>query len=237
MDSALIEARGLDKAFGPSPVLRGVDLEVAAGAGAMIVGRNGSGKSTLIRILAGLSAASAGEARLFGRPVRALGPSDRRRIGLVTHESFLYPNLTARENLEFHGDLYRLRHDANLIGQWLGRVGLAAAAEARVRTFSRGMEQRLAIARAMLPLPAVLLMDEPFAALDLEGVGTVTALLEEALRRGCALLLTAHQAAPLGRLPLTAYELVRGRLRLIGEAPAEAAASPPSQRRAASGWD
>jgi heme exporter protein A len=216
MDAPPIEARGLDKSFGATPVLRGVSLAVAAGRGVMIIGRNGAGKSTLVRILAGLSTSTAGEALLFGRASRELDPALRRRVGVLTHQSFLYPNLTARENLEFYAKIYGLdgspggsRGD---IARWLERVGLAAVANERVRTFSRGMEQRLALARAMLHAPGVLLMDEPFAALDTDGVVLAATLIREALERGCAVALTAHEPLKLEGIALDLVEIVRGRL-------------------------
>ncbi len=110
MDAAPIEARGLDKAFGSVPILRGLNLAVPAGTATIIAGRNGAGKSTLVRLLAGLSAPSAGEALLFGMPSRTLASAARRRLAIITHQSFLYPNLTARENLEFYGKtLWRCR--------------------------------------------------------------------------------------------------------------------------------
>jgi len=212
MGSAPIEARALDKSFHHSAVLREVRLGVDAGTGALIIGRNGAGKSTLIRILAGLSSPSAGEALLFGVSSRTLTPELRRRIGLVTHQSFLYPNLTARENLEFYAALYRLDPARADISGWIARVGLAAAADDRVRTFSRGMEQRLGLARALIPTPDVLLMDEPFAALDTEGAAMVTALLRQALDRGCAAVVTAHEPLALPAMRFDLYEIVRGRL-------------------------
>src|SRR5690348_7542946 len=147
MDAPPIEARGLDKSFGAIPVLRGVNLAVAAGRGVMIIGRNGAGKSTLVRILAGLSTSTAGQALLFGHSSRELDPALRRRVGLLTHQSFLYPNLTARENLEFYARIYGVQDARAQALFWIGRIALAAAADFRVRTFSRGMEQRLAIAR------------------------------------------------------------------------------------------
>jgi len=150
MDTALIEARGLGKTFGSTPIPRSVNFKIISGGGAMIVGRNGAGKSTLVRILAGLTAPTTGTALLFDRPSHALEASVRARTGLVTHQSFLYPNLTARENLIFYADLYGRRRDAGEISAWLQRVGLARAADDRVRTFSRGMEQRLTLARALL---------------------------------------------------------------------------------------
>src|SRR6266851_7888227 len=215
MDAPPIEARGLDKSFGAIPVLRGVNLAVAAGRGIMIIGRNGAGKSTLVRILAGLSTSTAGHALLFGHSSRELDPALRRRVGVLTHQSFLYPNLTARENLEFYAKIYGLdgspgsRSD---ITRWLERVGLAAAANERVRTFSRGMEQRLALARAMSHAPGVLLMDEPFAALDTDGVVLAATLIREALERGCAIALTAHEPLKLEVIALDLVEIVRGRL-------------------------
>ena len=212
MDAALIEARGLDKTFGSVPILRGVNLAVRAATAAMVVGRNGAGKSTLVRILAGLSAPTAGEALLFGLPSRTLEADLRRRLSIVTHQSFLYPNLTARENLEFYARLYGVADTGNEISRWIERVGLAAAADARVRTFSRGMEQRLTLARALLTGPAALLMDEPFAALDAEGVAMVASILREAIARGCAVVLTAHQTLTIDGLRFACYEIARGRM-------------------------
>jgi len=212
MDALLIEARGLNINFGAIPVLRGVNLAVPAATAAMIVGRNGAGKSTLVRLLAGLSAPTAGEAMLFGAPSRTLESAARRRLAIVTHQSFLYPNLTARENLEFYAELYSVADVRTEIPRWLDRVGLASAADARVRTFSRGMEQRLTLARALLTRPDVLLMDEPFAALDADGVALVADLLREAIARRCAIVLTAHQPIAIDGLEFDLYEIVRGRL-------------------------
>jgi len=212
MTAPPIEARGLEQSFGFTPVLRDVNLRVEPGAGVLICGRNGAGKSTLLSLLAGLGTPTAGEALLFGSPSNRLAPALRRRLGLLSHQSFLYPNLTARENLTFFCALYRIHNPAPLVQSWIERVGLAAAAEERVRGFSRGMEQRLALARALLPTPDVLLMDEPFTALDPEGAALAAALVREALARGCAVLLTAHQVAQPGSLALAPYELVRGRL-------------------------
>ena len=212
MDAALIAARGLDKTFGSVPILRGVNLAVPPATAAMIIGRNGAGKSTLVRLLAGLSAPTAGEALLFGAPSRTLESAARRRLAIVTHQSFLYPNLTARENLEFYAGLYGVADGRAEILRWIDRVGLAAAADARVRTFSRGMEQRLTLARAMLTRPEVLLMDEPFAALDGDGVALVADILREAIARRCAMVLTAHQPVTIDGLKFDLYEIVRGRL-------------------------
>jgi heme exporter protein A len=229
MEAALIEARGLDKTFGSVPILRGVDLAVPSASGAMVVGRNGAGKSTLVQILAGLSTPTAGEALLFGLPSRTLDADGRRRLSIVTHQSFLYPNLTARENLEFYGRLYGVAEARAEIARWIERVGLTAAADARVRTFSRGMEQRLTLARALLTRPDVLLMDEPFAALDTEGVAMVAGILREAIARGCAVVLTAHQPVAFDGLRFDLYEIARGRMLAL---PGAASGTPARAQQA-----
>jgi heme ABC exporter ATP-binding subunit CcmA len=231
MTAALIEARSLGKSFGPTPVLRDVNLSVGAGRGAAVIGANGAGKSTLIRLLAGLSAPTLGAALLFGEPARSLRPASRRRVGLLSHQSFVYPNLTARENLEFYARLYGVEGGRAAAIEWLARVALGAAADSRVRGFSRGMEQRLAIARAMLARPDVLLLDEPFAALDADGAALATALVREAMGRGCAVLASAHSAAALEELGFAVLTLSRGRL--MGAEPSamrQSAARPPLAR-------
>ncbi|HZO82775.1 MAG TPA: heme ABC exporter ATP-binding protein CcmA [Candidatus Binataceae bacterium] len=212
MSAALIEARALARSFGPTPVLRGINLAIEAGRGVAITGANGAGKSTLIRLLAGLAAPTSGSALLFGEPACSLAPALRRRIGLLTHQSFLYPNLTARENLDFYATLYGLDDRRGAVDRWLERVGLAGAGDGRVRGFSRGMEQRLALARTMLAAPDVLLLDEPLSALDADGAALALAFMREAMARGAAVLVSAHQSRPLEELGFESLALVRGRL-------------------------
>jgi heme exporter protein A len=219
MSAPVVETHALAKTYRLAPVLREVNFRLMPGRGAFVIGGNGAGKSTLLRILAGLEAPSGGNAIVFGQDTRKLGPRYRRRIGLMAHQSFLYPNLTARENLEFYAELYRVPDAHAQISRWLERVGLTSAAGARVRTFSRGMEQRLTLARAMFTRPDVLLMDEPFAALDADGVALVADLLREAIARRCAIVITAHQPIAIDGLEFSLYEIVRGRLlRLTGDA-------------------
>jgi heme exporter protein A len=228
MSAALIEARALAKSFGPTPVLRGVDLGIEAGRGVAITGANGAGKSTLIRLLAGLYAPTSGSAMLFGAPARSLVPATRRRVGLLTHQSFLYPNLTARENLEFYATLYGVADRRAAAAGLLERVGLAGAGEARVRGFSRGMEQRLALARAMIARPDVLLLDEPLSALDADGAEMTLALIREAMARGTAVLVSAHLAGAMEDLGFEILTLVRGRLMSPGVPAARQVAPRPS---------
>ncbi len=212
MGTPVVEARALDKSYGVTPVLRGVNMRIEAGEAVLIYGRNGSGKSTLIKLLAGLGAPGGGDALIFGSPAYHASPDTRRRIGLLTHQSFLYPNLSARENLQFFASLYDVRDGEGLIERSLEAIGLTAAADERVRGFSRGMEQRLALVRALLPSPDVLLTDEPFTALDPEGIERVGALMGQALARGCAIVMTAHEARSPITMPITFRHLIRGRL-------------------------
>ncbi len=188
----MLETHSLGKSYALNPVLREVE--------------------SLLRILAGLEAPSAGRAMVFGQDTRRLAAQYRRRIGVMTHQSLLYPNLTARENLEFYAELYNVAEPRALSERWLSRVGLVPYAGTRVRAFSRGMEQRLAIARAMLHEPALLLLDEPFAALDADGVSLVASLIRDALDRGAAVLVTAHSVPEIERVAFEVFEIVRGRV-------------------------
>ena len=130
----------------------------------------------------------------------------------MAHQSFLYPNLTARENLEFYAELYLLSDPRASADQWLSRVGLADHADSRVRTFSRGMEQRLSAARAMLAEPALLLLDEPFASLDHDGAEIIGSLIRGAIERGAAVIATAHAVPEIEDVEFDAYEISRGLL-------------------------
>jgi heme exporter protein A len=193
-------------------VLREIDFRLLPGHGAFVIGGNGAGKSTLISILAGLCAPSAGVALVFGQDTRSLAARYRKRIGMMTHQSMLYPNLSARENLEFYAELYSIADPRASADQWLDRVGLAGVADARVRTFSRGMEQRLAAARALLHEPALLLLDEPFASLDHDGAEIVARLIRGAIDRGAAVVATAHAVPEIEGVEFAVYEISRGLL-------------------------
>ena len=210
MARLVVETRGLTKTFGVTPILREVTFQIEEGRCAFLIGGNGSGKSTLLRILAGLSQPTSGDAMVFGESSRALGVA-RRRIGMLTHQSWLYPNLTARENLQFYAELYGLPDSDDLATKWISAVGLAASTDERVREFSRGMEQRLSIARTMMAEPELLLLDEPFAALDPDGVAIVGGLIRAAVARGCAALLTAHSTFDLG-IETDQYRITNGRV-------------------------
>ncbi len=162
----MIDVRNLTKSFGTLYALRGLNLSVARGSCLTIFGPNGAGKSTFIRILATLSKPTEGEIRIEGEDIFANAEQYRSRLGVIAHATFLYDELTARENLAFYGKLYGINQREQRIRQLLDEVGLGKRANDRVRTFSRGMQQRLSIARAMLHDPDILLLDEPYTGLD-----------------------------------------------------------------------
>ncbi|MCX6031277.1 MAG: heme ABC exporter ATP-binding protein CcmA [Chloroflexi bacterium] len=173
----MIELRKLTKAFGSKVVLRGVDLRVAAGESLVIFGPNGAGKSTLIRILSSLSRPTGGTVRIGGYDLATHAEGIRRYLGVVSHAPLLYDSLTAEENLRFFGRLYSVANLEARISTMLSQVGLTHRRGDLVRTFSRGMVQRLAIARALLHDPQVLLLDEPDTGLDPQAAEMLHGLL------------------------------------------------------------
>jgi heme exporter protein A len=156
----MIRARGLSKRFGVRRVFSSLDLELDDGGFLLVTGPNGAGKTTLLRVLAGLAAPSAGELEIA---------ADRSRIGLLAHEPLVYRDLSPLENLELFGRLYRVPERRERIGMLFERYGLWDVRHERSGSFSRGMLQRLAVCRTLLHDPELLLLDEPFNALDSEG--------------------------------------------------------------------
>ena len=205
-----VRLRGLERRLGNVPVLRGVDLAIARGEAVALFGANGAGKSTLLRTLAGLLRPDAGEALVLGQRLPA-GSALRRRVGYLGHDSFLYRDLDARENLGFHGRLFGV-HDPARVEQWIARVGLARVATRRVATFSRGMLQRLALARALLHRPELLLLDEPTTGLDAEGTAMFADLLREQIAGGTTVLAAMHDIPQALSFATRALVLRRGLL-------------------------
>jgi heme exporter protein A len=188
----MIEVRGLVKAFGERVVLRGVDLRVQAGEFLTLVGPNGAGKTTLIRILTTLSKPTAGQVLINGLDLAENAAGIRRCLGVVCHQTLLYDELTAAENLEFYSRMYDLPTPQARIAEILEMVGLANLRDDQVRTLSRGMQQRLALARAILHAPPVLLLDEPDTGLDQQAAASLRELLTSVGLGARTVLMTTH---------------------------------------------
>ncbi|WP_119068650.1 heme ABC exporter ATP-binding protein CcmA [Aggregatilinea lenta] len=190
----MIEAVGLTKIFGYNAVLRGLDLEVQRGEFLALFGPNGSGKSTFLRITSALARPTAGIVRVGGWDLPDEAGQVRAQLGVVSHLPLLYDTLTAEENLLFFARLYGIPPDEQRerIDALLRRVGLGRRARDVVHTFSRGMQQRLAIARAILHDPAVLLLDEPYTGLDQDAAALLDDLLREVAVTGRTVIMTTH---------------------------------------------
>jgi len=223
-EAPLLSAHGLVRAFGALQVLRGVDLEVRAGELLAVAGPNGAGKTTLLRLLAGLMRPSAGDVWVRGRRLSRDDPGARRSIGLLSHHTFLYDDLTPAENLQFTARLYGLPDPAGAARTALEEVGLAGRADTPVRHLSRGLLQRAAIARALLHQPDILLLDEPFTGLDAPAADRFRALLASQLARGRALVLVSHHLAEAWELATRVAVLAGGRWVLEGARPSDLAA-------------
>ena len=211
----LLRVEGLHKHYGDSVAVDGVDLTVGPGTHLLLAGANGAGKTTMLRLLAGLTVPSAGLVRLDGEDPRR-SPAGRRRLGLVSHQTQLYDDLTARENLRFYARIYGVpARSADLA---LDRAGLSGWADVRVGVLSRGMQQRAALARATLHDPEVLLLDEPFTGLDSTASAAVTADLEErAASAGSSTVVVTHKVAEVARTTNRVVVLRKGRVALDDE--------------------
>ncbi len=190
----MIEVRKLTKTFGLNPVLRGLDFDVPRGQFLTLLGPNGSGKTTLLRILAALSHATSGTVRIGGWDLPKEAAFVRAQLGVVSHLPLLYDVLTAEENLTFFARLYDLPREtrAARVDAVLRRVGLHHRKRDVVMTYSRGMQQRLAIARAILHDPAVLLLDEPYTGLDQDASTVLDSLLRDVAVAGRTVVMTTH---------------------------------------------
>ena len=224
MPHQAVEVDSVWKFFGDYPALRDVGLAAAPGACLALIGRNGAGKTTLLRILAGFSRPGRGDVRIFGGGPRET--ETRRRIGFIGHGIAVYDELSAIENLTLFARLYHLPDPERAAGEWLERTGLTRVANGLVREFSRGMRQRLAGARAFLHEPSVLLLDEPFTALDDRAIAVLQGLLRAALAEGKTIVMSTHQLREALELASHVALLSRGQVAFHGACTPEMVADP-----------
>ena len=189
--SPVVEADGLRRLFGARRAVDGVSFTLRNGECLALFGPNGAGKTTLLRMLAGLLAPSAGHCRVGGRGLRD-GRDARSQVGLISHASMLYSALSARENVEFAARMYGLTDPLGAARGALAALGMLDRANTPVRSLSRGMQQRVTIARAIVHSPRLLLCDEPYTGLDEVGASALTNALAERRKSGAALLLVTH---------------------------------------------
>jgi heme exporter protein A len=206
----MITVRKLVKRFGLKPVLRGMDFSVESGEFVALLGPNGAGKTTFLRILASLSRPTMGIVNIAGYSLPGQAAAVRRRLGVVSHLPLLYGDLTAEENLRFYARMYNVALAEKRISEVLEVVGLASRRRDLVRTFSRGMQQRLAIGRAVLHDPEVMLFDEPHTGLDQDACQMLDTVLREVAARGRTVVMTSHDLARVADLASRFDVLSRG---------------------------
>jgi heme exporter protein A len=215
VSAAALEVDRVSKYYGDFPALRNIQLSIEPGSTVALLGRNGAGKTTLLRIIAGLSKASEGSVRIQNADVRE--QATRRRIGVLGHGISLYDELSATENLVLFAKLYGLEEPEKTAGEWLERTGLGRVRDGLVREFSRGMRQRLAVARAFMHEPEVLLLDEPFTALDDRAIAVLQSLLADAHAHGRTIILSTHQLREALEVATHVALIQRGQLAFSGE--------------------
>ena len=213
--STAVAIKGVWKYFGDYPALRDITFNVAPGSCLALLGRNGAGKTTLLRILAGLSRSSKGEITILGQDARA--ETTRRSVSVLGHGIGVYEELSAFENLRLFAKLYALDDATAIANKWLERTGLDRVRDALVREFSRGMRQRLAVARAFIHNPSLLLLDEPFTALDDRAIKMLQDLLRTTLSEGKTVIMSTHQLREALELATDVALVNRGRLAFRGE--------------------
>lgn len=220
MTPPLLEARGLVRTFGAVRAVDGITFGLASGEVLTVLGPNGAGKTTLLGLLAGTLHPTAGEILFRGEPLDATGTAWRSELGLLSHRTFVYGALTARENLAFWGRLHGVAPLAGRVEAALDRVGLAEVADREARGFSRGMRQRLSLARTLLHDPALVLLDEPFTGLDVHAASLLRGVLQQLRDGRRSVILVTHQLAEGVRLADRVVIQARGRF--VFEGPATA---------------
>jgi len=206
----IVEVAELTRVFGTRQALAGVTFSLAAGECLALFGPNGAGKTTLLRVLAGLLRPTSGNARVSGVQLPG-GALARSRVGLISHHTMLYEALSPRENVLFAARLYGMRDARARVENSLSRMSLIDRGDAPVRSLSRGMQQRVSIARAMVHSPRLVLADEPYSGLDDSGARALTALLGELRAAGTAIIVVTHNLAEGLSLATHAAVMQRGR--------------------------
>jgi len=221
---AALEARNVSKFFGDLPALRGVTLRIEPGDSVLLYGPNGAGKTTLLRTLAALARPDEGEVRFSGQVLRHDSQTAKRAIGFVSHAAYLYGELTGRENLRFFGRLFRLENLDAKIDRALDLFAVRPRADELVRNLSRGLQQRMTLARALLHDPLFLLLDEPFTGLDADSAGQLERLLMRLPSEGKGLVFSTHNYDQGAAIARRLVALERGRIKYDG--PVERAPEP-----------
>ncbi len=188
----MIETKGLVKTIGDKMILRGINLSIKKGETVAILGPNGAGKSTVLKILGGLMKATSGEVKVDGLDLKKDSYDVKRKIGFLAHNSFLYDHLTPLENLKFFGKLYGVENVEERAKQLIDEVGLSFFTHDAVRSFSRGMVQRIAIARAIIHEPEILLFDEPHTGLDQQAIKLLNNVIIRMRQEGSTILMVTH---------------------------------------------
>lgn len=208
----VVSARGVGRHIDDRAILHDLNFDITAGSYIGLLGANGAGKSTLLQMLATLTVPTVGDLYLFGKRVGRGNPATRMQIGMIGHQAMLYRDLTALENLVFFGKLYNVPNPLDRAEMLLEQVALSHRAEDPARTFSRGMVQRLAIARALMHDPLLLLADEPFSGLDMASTAMLENLLADLHAKGKTIILVNHDIPQSLRLSDRAIALKQGRI-------------------------
>jgi heme exporter protein A len=216
----MLELRKMTKMLGDKLVLRNITLSLEKGEILAVIGPNGAGKSTFFKCTVGLLQPTSGEIFLDGELVKKNSPQVKQRIGFLGHESFLYNNLSPLENLKFYGKLYKVKNLESKANALLKEVGLHLFRDMPIRSFSRGMMQRLAIARVLLPEPDILMLDEPHTGLDQEAVALLNSIIKSKRDSGTSILIISHDFEQVHALADRAAVLKKGKIvstKLLGE--------------------
>lgn len=215
-----VKAESVVKNFGETAVLRGLDLELSTGEVTVLLGSNGAGKSTLLRILAMLTQIDSGTVSMHGVNIAQNGPAVRALTGAVLHSPMLYADMTIRENLMFFAEMYRLRNVDDLIATTTAQVGIEERIDHRVRTLSHGFQKRVALARALMHDPQLLLLDEPESGLDSRSVSRLDQIIDNYRSSGRTVVMTTHIVEHALEIADRAVVLSNGTVGLVSTHPA-----------------